>query len=161
VLRVRAPPHPNLTSPDSYDSANWSSHRATDPSVRWGCAMKRFFLILIAGFALVMAHDFNGVHAGDDSGGEGGGIPLSKLASKYAETFPGLFFTFVSSPTFPLPRIVSRRVPYLSRTLARRSRKKPRTRTETLVQTIRSLLRFLGLRRRSLQPCLYSTLLAK
>jgi hypothetical protein len=100
VLRVRAPPHPNLTSPDSYDSANWSSHRATDPSVRWGCAMKRFFLILIAGFALVMAHDFNGVHAGDDSGGEGGGIPLSKLASKYAETFPGAVFYICFKPDF-------------------------------------------------------------
>jgi hypothetical protein len=47
--------------------------------------MKKLFLVLIAGFALVTAHDFNRVYAGDDGGG---GIPLSKLAGKYAETYP-------------------------------------------------------------------------
>ena len=59
--------------------------------------MKKLFLILIAGFALFMAHDFNRVYAGDDGGG---GIPLSKLAGKYAETFPGAVFYICFKPDF-------------------------------------------------------------
>jgi hypothetical protein len=50
--------------------------------------MKKLFLILIASFALVMAHDFNRVYAGDNGDG-GGGIPLSQLAGKYAGTAQG------------------------------------------------------------------------
>jgi hypothetical protein len=45
--------------------------------------MKRLFIILMAGLALVMAHDFNGAYVGAQDG-EVGGIPLSKLAGKYA-----------------------------------------------------------------------------
>ena len=40
----------------------------------------------MAGFALVMAHDLNGVHAGDDGGH---GIPLSKLAGGFSITDQG------------------------------------------------------------------------
>lgn len=50
--------------------------------------MKKLFLILIVGFALVMAHDLNGVYAGDDGDG-GRGIPQSKLAGKVAQTAQG------------------------------------------------------------------------
>jgi hypothetical protein len=49
--------------------------------------MKKFFLILIASFALVIAHDFKGVYAEDHHGG--GGIPLSKLAGDYSGTANG------------------------------------------------------------------------
>lgn len=52
-------------------------------------AMKKFFLILIASLALVMAHDFNGVYAGDHDSDGGHGIPLSKLAGKYATAYQG------------------------------------------------------------------------
>jgi hypothetical protein len=62
--------------------------------------MKKLFLILIAGFALVMAHDFKGTYAGDDSGGDGG-IPLSKLAGKYAIVYSSAgFFTSCLKPDF-------------------------------------------------------------
>jgi hypothetical protein len=62
--------------------------------------MKKLFLILMAGFALVMTHDFNGAYAGDH-GGDDGGIPLSKLAGKYSVTFPpGGFITDCFKPGF-------------------------------------------------------------
>ena len=57
--------------------------------------MKKLFLIVIAGFALVLAHDFNA------DGGDGGRIPLSKLAGKYSVTFPpGGFFVTCFKPDF-------------------------------------------------------------
>jgi hypothetical protein len=63
--------------------------------------MKKLFLISIAGFALVMAHDFNGAYAGDHHGGDTGGIPLSKLAGKYSVTYQGGgFFTECLKPDF-------------------------------------------------------------
>ena len=49
--------------------------------------MKKFFLILIASLALVMTHDFNRAYAGDHDGDDG--IPLSKLAGRYADTGQG------------------------------------------------------------------------
>jgi hypothetical protein len=51
--------------------------------------MKKLFLMLIAGIALVMAHDFHGVLAGDHDGDGGNGIPLSKLAGKFSTTSQG------------------------------------------------------------------------
>jgi hypothetical protein len=57
--------------------------------------MRKLFLVLIAGFALVVAHDFNA------DGGDGGGIPLSKLAGKYSVTFQlGGFITQCFKPDF-------------------------------------------------------------
>ena len=64
--------------------------------------MKKLSLILIASFALVTIQGFSGVFADD-----GGGIPLSKLAGRYADT-PRALSRFVSSPTFPTLRIVPR-----------------------------------------------------
>ena len=62
--------------------------------------MKKLFLILIAAFAVVMAHDFSGAFAGDHDG-DGGEIPLSKLAGKYSVTFQaGGFFTLCFKPDF-------------------------------------------------------------
>ena len=46
--------------------------------------MKKLFLIVVASFALVMAHDFNTTYADD-----GDGIPASKLTGKYANTSQG------------------------------------------------------------------------
>jgi hypothetical protein len=56
--------------------------------------MKKLFLILIASFALLVAHDSNRIHAGED----GGGIPLSNLTGKYAEIFVGGTFTLCFKP---------------------------------------------------------------
>jgi hypothetical protein len=64
-------------------------------------AMKKFFLILIAGFALVVAHDFNRVYAGDHDGDRGDGIPLSKLAGKFATAYQGSITTCFNPKTFP------------------------------------------------------------
>jgi hypothetical protein len=62
--------------------------------------MKRLFMILMAGLALVMAHDFNGAYVGAQDG-EGGEIPLSKLAGKYAAIYsPSGFFTQCFKPDF-------------------------------------------------------------
>jgi hypothetical protein len=72
----------------------------TDPNVGWGCLMKKLFLILMAGFALVIAHDLNGVYASDHDS-DGGRIPLSKLAGKYAAIYsPAGFFTQCFKPDF-------------------------------------------------------------
>ena len=46
--------------------------------------MKKLSLVLIAGFALVTIQGFSRVSADD-----GGGIPLSRLAGKYAQTNQG------------------------------------------------------------------------
>ncbi|HKD67967.1 MAG TPA: hypothetical protein VKB84_14065 [Candidatus Binataceae bacterium] len=63
--------------------------------------MKKLFLILIAAFAVVMAHDFNGAYAGAHHGDDDGGIPLSKLAGKYSVIFnSGGFFTQCFKPDF-------------------------------------------------------------
>jgi hypothetical protein len=63
--------------------------------------MKKLFLILIASVALVMAHDFNSVYAGEHDGDGDGGIPLSKLAGKYSVTYQGGgFFTQCFKPDF-------------------------------------------------------------
>jgi hypothetical protein len=63
--------------------------------------MKKLFFILIAGFVLLMAHNFNGAYAGDHDGDGGHGIPLSKLAGKYSVTFQlGGFFTQCFKPDF-------------------------------------------------------------
>jgi hypothetical protein len=51
--------------------------------------MKKLSLILIASLALVMAGDFNAAYAGDHDGDGGGGIPLSKLAGKWASASQG------------------------------------------------------------------------
>jgi hypothetical protein len=60
--------------------------------------MKKLFLILIAAVAVIMALDFNGAYAGDHEG-EGGGIPLSRLAGKYSLTFQaGEFFVQCFKP---------------------------------------------------------------
>src|ERR1700746_2609453 len=68
-----------------------------------GCAMKKLFLILIAVFALVMTYDFNGAYAGDH-GGDDGGIPLSKLAGKYAAIVSSAgFLTQCFKPGFSAP----------------------------------------------------------
>lgn len=62
--------------------------------------MKKLFLILIAAVAVIMALDFNGAYAGDHEG-EGGGIPLSRLAGKYSLTFQaGEFFVQCFKPDF-------------------------------------------------------------
>ena len=97
------PRHTELApSPDSYDSPNCRSLSSHLPDCPDGdAAMKKLFLILIAGFALVMAHDFKRAYAGDHNSGDDGGIPLSKLAGKYSVTFtPGGFFTTCFKPDF-------------------------------------------------------------
>jgi hypothetical protein len=106
VPSVRAPPHRNLTSPECCDSPNCKSPSGDLPNLYDGdAAMKKLFLILIAGFALFMAHDFNRVYAGDDGGG---GIPLSKLAGKYASIYsPASFFTQCLKPDFSAPESCS------------------------------------------------------
>ena len=73
-----------------------------------GCAMKKLVLILIAVFALVIAHDFNGAYAGDHHGGDTGGIPLSKLAGKYAAILSSAgFLTQCFKPGFSAPESCS------------------------------------------------------
>ena len=129
------------------------------------CAMKKLFLILIAGFALVMALDFNGAYAGDHDGDHGhdrdGGIPLSKLAGKYAAIFLQRDSSRnASSPASPPPSLVPRPVLYLYRMISRQWAKKRRTRRETLVKVLRALSRFLD-NTTSLQPSLCSSLLKK
>jgi hypothetical protein len=66
--------------------------------------MKKLFLILIASFALVMAHYLTRVFAWDHDGDHGhdsdGGIALSKLAGKYAVTFPGSSLFICFKPDF-------------------------------------------------------------
>ena len=61
--------------------------------------MKKLFLILIASFAVVMIQGFSRVSA---DGGDG--IPLSKLAGKYASTAQGsltLCFNSTFCPSIP------------------------------------------------------------
>jgi hypothetical protein len=60
--------------------------------------MKKLFLILIASFALLMAHDSNRIYAGDD---DNGGIPLSNLAGKYAQAGQGSATLCFNPNTFP------------------------------------------------------------
>jgi hypothetical protein len=50
-----------------------------------------------------MANDFNSVYAWEHDGDGDGGIPLSKLAGKYAETFPGAVFYICLKPDFSGP----------------------------------------------------------
>jgi hypothetical protein len=55
--------------------------------------MKRLSLIFIASFALVTIQGFSGVFA------DGGGVPLSQLAGRYADTLEGSF-TLCFKPDF-------------------------------------------------------------
>jgi len=105
--------------------------------------MKKLFLILIAGLTLVMAQDFKRAYAGDD-GGDDGGIPLSKLAGKYSETFRGGTITTCFKPDFSATEncFTKGAVP-LSSSFGASTGKKPRIRTETLVQRLRAVLGFL------------------
>lgn len=72
---------------------------SSDLPSKWdgGDAMKKLFLILVASFALATARDLDRAYAGDGDGG--GGIPLSKLAGKWAQSAQGSF-TVCFKPDF-------------------------------------------------------------
>jgi hypothetical protein len=74
-------------SHECYESPNRKSPWCDLPNLSDGSdAMKKHFLILIATLALVMIQGFSGVSA--DSGG---GIPLAKLAGKFAQALDGVY----------------------------------------------------------------------
>lgn len=75
----------NLASPECYESPNRKSPWCDLPNLSFGDdLMKKPFLILIVTLALVVIQGFSGVSADD-----GGGIPLSKLAGKFAQALDG------------------------------------------------------------------------